>query len=336
MGEKERLERVVAAAVGAAVNARLGADGMWTVMVPGLPRSKTLRAVWLRTGWPADVDVMRERFPRATLFAARSFSSGARARLDADGVNWVDETGAASINVPGLIVRVDRPPAREARPRGISWSQIAVRAAESVLVLAPAEITTAWVAEHADCSVPRASGVLQAWDAAGWTEKRGPERGRGAHRVLLAPDKVLESVTEHLSSEPLERWFAHATTRDVRELVPRLDRALDGRVYGWTAWAAAERLAPFVTELPVLHIRVSEVYTRRDLESEIRASGATLTEDAGRIELWRTPTDAFRHLTGSKTGLLMSWPRVYADLTRLGGRGIDAANHLRDVMQPQA
>lgn len=210
---------------------------------------------------------------------------------------------------------------------------MAVRAAEAVLVIGAEELTTGWLAEQADCSVPRASGILQAWDSAGWTEKRGPDRGRGAHRVLLASAELLASWAEHLNASPIERWFAHSTRRDLHDLETRLDRALAGRTYGWTAWTAAERLAPFVTEFGVLQLRVGEVHTRRDIEGALREAGATLTEDAGRIELWRTETDAFRRLTTSGGGPLMSWPRVYADLARLGGRGLDAAEHLRDVMQ---
>lgn len=331
--ERDRIERAVASAVGGAVDVQPRRDGMWRVAVDGLPRARALRTVWLRRGWPADVETSRGRFPEATLVAAPSLSSGARARLDAEGVSWVDETGAANINLPGLIVRIDRPPAREARSRVVAWSPVAVRAAEAVLVLGPYELTTGWLAEQADCSVPRASGILQAWDKADWTEKRGPDRGRGAHRVLLAPGELLASWTEHLNNEPLERWFAHSTSHDLRDLETRLDRAMVGRTCGLTAWAAAEHLAPLVSELPVLHLRVSEVYTRRDLEQVTREAGITLTEEAGRIELWRTPTDAFGRLTRSASLPLMSWPRVYADLVRLGGRGVDAAEHLRDVMQ---
>ena len=32
---------------------------------------------------------------------------------------------------------------------------------------------------------------------------------------------------------------------------------------------------------------------------------------------------------------MLAWPRVYADLRRLGGRGLDAAEHLRETMATQ-
>jgi hypothetical protein len=43
----------------------------------------------------------------------------------------------------------------------------------------------------------------------------------------------------------------------------------------------------------------------------------------------------FSLTTPSPSGPLVSWPRVYADLKRHGGRGDDAAQHLRDVMESE-
>lgn len=332
-----RLGRAISSALDADVDVRAEKDGTWRVAVAGSPRLERLRAVWLRNGWPADVDAALNQFPEAKLLVAPSFSSGARDALNARGVNWVDEVGAANIKAPGLIVRIERPPtASETRSKWPSWSPLAIRAAEAVLVLDPPTISTTWLAEHAECSVPRASGILQTWDTAGWTQKRGPSRGRGAHRVLQAPDELLASWAEHLIAEPVERWFAHTTSRELHDLEQRLGQALAGLTFAWTGWAAAEHLAPFVTQLPVLHLRLSEIHARRELEPALRDAGATMTEDAGRIEIWRAPVDAFHHLTGSKSGPVLSWPRVLADLTRLGGRGVDAAEHLRDVMRSTA
>jgi hypothetical protein len=88
-----------------------------------------------------------------------------------------------------------------------------------------------------------------------------------------------------------------------------------------------------MTQLPVLHVRVDEAHLRRDLESALRNAGLTPTDGAGRVEIWETTADAFAFATTSPRGPLCSWPRVYADLVRIGGRGADAAEHLRDVMK---
>ncbi len=201
-----------------------------------------------------------------------------------------------------------------------------------MLALRPEQISIKWVAEHARCSPARASAILQDFDSESWTVKRGASRGRSAYRTLEQPEELLDSWSYNLNNHAVERWFAHSTTRDVHELQARLGNALRPLAFGWTGWAAAEQLAPFVTQLPVLHLRISEGYARRDIEPAFQQAGVTLTHDAGRIELWRTPQDVLHDTTPSLQGPLLTWPWVYADLQRIGGRGEDAAAHLRDVM----
>jgi hypothetical protein len=73
-----------------------------------------------------------------------------------------------------------------------------------------------------------------------------------------------------------------------------------------------------------------------------------LSRSAGRVGLRRSSSrrlsrsfrsctrgDAFGLTTPSPVGPIVSWPRVYADLKRLGGRGDDAAEHLRDVIEQE-
>jgi hypothetical protein len=333
MNEKDRLTRAVSTVLDADVLVQSTAGGAHTLRVVGLPRQPRFSAAWVRRGSPAEVRARLERSPAVTLVVAPELSSGARRLLDERAINWVDETGAANLRGDGLLVHVDRAPApKDPNPRGASWSEIAILAAEATLAARPEQITTAWVAEHAGCSIARASRILSGWDQEGWTAKQGPARGRGAHRVLEHPEAMLASWTAHLNTSPIEKWFAHTTSRDLDDVQARLTHVLDDVAFGWTGWAAAQQLAPFVTQLPILHLRVDERYAHRDLAPRLRDAGLTVTDDTGRIELWRTPSNAFSLTTPSPSGPLVSWPRVHADLKRLGGRGEDAAQHLRDVM----
>jgi hypothetical protein len=332
--EKERIARAVSAVLDADVRVGVEAGATHELRVVGLPAQPRFRAAWVRRGWPADVRARLEHTPGLTLVVAPQLSSGARRLLDERAINWVDETGAASLRGEGLLVRIDRAPApKDPEPHAATWSRASVVAAEAVLAAGPAEISTSWLAEHAGCSIARASRILAGWDHEGWTAKQGPQRGPGAHRVLLQPTALLTSWSAHLNTTAVERWFAHATGRDAEALTARVEQALAGQSFAWTGWAAAQQLAPFVTQLRVLHARIDERYARRDLEPHLRQAGITLTEDAGRIELWRTPAEALRLSTNSPIGPLVSWPRLYADLERLGGRGHDAAEHLREVME---
>lgn len=335
MIEKDRLRRVFSAVVDAEVTVGDRKDETWPVVVSGLKPSPRFRAIWVRRGWPADVRRAIDDAPEATLVAAPAFSPGAREMLADRALNWADETGGARIQAPGLIVRLDGEPISEPRSRELSWSPVAVRAAEAALTVAPEQITTAWLSEHARCSVPRASGILQQWDAQGWTTKSGPARGRGASRAINDSDALLDAWTAHLNAKPLDRWFAHTTNRDLLDVQARVTKASTSLTFAWTGWSAAAELAPFMTQLPVLHLRVDEAHTRRDIEPALRDAGLTITDDAGRVELWRTDAGAFLYAAPSERGPLCSWPRVYADLVRIGGRGVDAAEHLRDAMKSE-
>lgn len=332
MTEKDRLRRVLSSAVDADVTVGPRKDNAWSVIVSGLKPSPRFLAIWVRRGWPSDVRKAIEHAPAATLVAAPAFSRGARELLADRALSWADETGGARIQTPGLIVRLEGEPISEPRSRVLSWSPVAARAAEAVLALAPAQITTAWLAEHARCSVPRASGILQQWDAERWTTKSGPARGRGASRAINDRLALLDAWTAHLNAKPLDRWFAHTTNRDLLEVQAHVTNELGNVTFAWTGWSAAAELAPYMTQLPVLHLRLDDTRARRDIEPALRNAGLTITDAAGRVELWRTNTDAFIYAVESARGPLCSWPRVYADLVRIGSRGVDAAQHLRDVM----
>jgi hypothetical protein len=333
MREKDRLRRVLSSVLDTEVTVGARGDQTWPVVVGGTTPAARFEAIWVRRGWPADVQGAIDRAPGANLVVAPALSPGARSLLERRGLSWADDTGGARIAAPGLIVRLDGEPIPEPRPQGVSWSPVAVRAAEAVLALGPAQLTTGWLAEHASCSVPRASGILQQWDAEGWTSKRGPSRGRGASRAVEQPDALLDAWAAHLNAQPLDRWFAHTTDRDLLAVQTRLTNGLAKATFAWTGWLAAEVLAPFMTQLPVLQLRVDEARLPRDLEPALRDAGLTATDDAGRLEIWNTAADVFGFATMSPRGPLCSWPRVYADLVRIGGRGVDAAEHLRDVMK---
>ena len=333
VSEKDRLRKVLSSVLDTEVTVGARGDQAWPLTVGATTPSTRFEAIWVRRGWPADVQAAIDRVPGASLVVAPAFSPGARSLLNSRGLNWADDTGGAQITAPGLIVRLDGEPIPEPKPQATSWSPVTLRAAEAVLALAPAHLTTGWLAEHAKCSVPRASGILQQWDAQGWTSKRGPSRGRGASRAVDQPDALLEAWTAHLNSQPLDCWFAHTTDRNLLAVHSRLTTALAKATFAWTGWFAAEVLAPFMTQLPVLHVRVDEAHLRRDLEPALRDAGLTPTDGAGRVEIWNTTTDAFGFATTSPRGPLCSWPRVYADLVRIGGRGADAAEHLHDVMK---
>jgi hypothetical protein len=107
---------------------------------------------------------------------------------------------------------------------------------------------TAVIAEHAGCWIARASRILAGWHQEGWTAKRGPTRGRGAHRVLEHPDAMLGPWTAHVNATPVERWFAHTTSHDLDDVQPLDSRVLSlvmaSAAIFWVAARGASALAP--------------------------------------------------------------------------------------------
>ncbi|WP_420638012.1 hypothetical protein [Candidatus Poriferisocius sp.] len=60
---------------------------------------------WIGEGTLGRVqELLGRRPPRSTIVVARHLSPGAREALSEAGIGWVDETGAAEIAAPGLIV----------------------------------------------------------------------------------------------------------------------------------------------------------------------------------------------------------------------------------------
>src|SRR5215207_6379911 len=105
MTEKDRLRRVLSAVLEAEVTVDDLTANTWPVIVHGPKPMPRFRAIWVRRGWPADVQQAIERVPGATLVVAPAFSRGARELLERSALNWADETGGARIQAPGLIVR---------------------------------------------------------------------------------------------------------------------------------------------------------------------------------------------------------------------------------------
>jgi hypothetical protein len=125
--------------------------------------------------------------------------------------------------------------------------------------------------------------------------ERAPQRQ--AARPLVCP--------HHQSGPPRRRGRRH--------------RSPDGTGLRVDGLARCRRTRAVHDRAAVLHLRVGEGHPRRDLEPGLHKAGLTITDAAGRVELWRTSDDAFAYAAPSPRGPLCSWPRVYADLMRIGG-----------------
>ena len=312
-----------------------------------------LAPVWAGEGFPKDVERALDDLtksppdPRETVvIAARRLSSGARAALQARGISWADEEGRAAIfAAPGLAVVREAAPS-EPRPReeGMRWSEGAAAVAEHLLVVAaerallPTGRGTALpavseIAGELDLSAPFVSRTLQSFDAMAWTAKEGPQRGTGARRVLTDATALLSGwAAWHRGREP-ETVHAHGNFQDPEAFLQERIGAWPGHAWALTGWLALERRATFMTNVSVITVYLDqEVFDDvGELGSWLTGAGLRRVESGARVDVVRADPYVLRQTRAEQGAPQVSDIRLYGDLLRLGVRGSDAAEHLRET-----
>ncbi len=301
----------------------------------------TLDTRWAGQGWPQDVrsaaaDVP-EPWPSDVVLLAHRLSTGAIEWLRARGANWADEAGQARILGPGGLT-VIREPARQPilSPHipAFAWSKSALATAEAILVREDPMLRATELASITGWSVPQTANVLKAFDRKGWTTKRGADRGRGAHRALIDPAALLAAWSSAVAEESHPTRIAHRATRDVmtllrNKLAPALERSVSWAVSGWVG---LELTAPFTTTTPSLHVYIARADFAGSLNHVIQAAGLHEVEEGGRVIFWSAEPSVLA-LSWRAHGIpIVSPPRLYADLSSLGARGQDAADHVREQL----
>ena len=318
---------------------RVSASGSHTELILRVAsRNYKVRAFWVGNGWPSEVRSALENFagspPRDVVFTARRFSPGALGLLGEVAANWADEASQARIIVPpGLLIVRD---AKEKRsrtlpPQAVNWSRSAMEIAEFILHKRLTEFQTGRLAEETGWSAAQVSKVLTRFDESSWTERLGGKSGRDTRRHLVSPGAMLDSWAAHVGESKWVLRRAHAASRDlVRFAHMRLQPELRRWEWALTTWSGLQLTAPFTTSVPTLHLYVSHENFSA-LGGVMEAAGLREVEDGSRVEFRKAD---FRLLTqpGKPSGIpVTSRPRLYADLLSLRGRGVDSAQHYREV-----
>lgn len=303
-------------------------------------RTTAFQVRWAGEGWPQDVRTaaakVDEPWPPNMVLIARELSPGAIEWLSARGANWADETGQVRILGPdGLVVIRERTRPREERERRwVGWSPSAMAIAEAILAREDQALSATELAGSTGWSVPQTANVLSAFDARGWTVKRGAARGRGASRQLIDADALLASWATAVAAERPSTRLAHRSTRDPMgflqdQLGPALDNAVKWAVSGW---AALDLTAPFASAVPNLHIYIADTQFAGPLSTAIAETGLQEVEEGGRVIFWATDEYVLKLARRAHGIPVVSAPRLYADLSKLGARGQDAADHVREQL----
>jgi hypothetical protein len=302
-----------------------------------------LELLWAGRGWPADLEqALRDvpsPWPRQLVLVAQRLSPGAIEQLGERNANWVDESGAARVETANglLVVRDGRDDAAGPDSAVVfRWASSSVEIAELLLARPPEGVFSArQLAEQSGWSHAQTTKLLRQFSARNWVEKVGGSRGVGSGWRLLDPTGLLEDWAQNLVTHPPEAVLAHRVLRDpmqfaktdlARSLNPRMPWALSG-------WAGLEMAAPFVTTVPVIHVAVDKnALVDGRLRDAMRAARLREVDEGARVE-FRALSPFALSLANTRRDLpVVSAPRLYADLQALGGRGEEAAHHVREEL----
>jgi hypothetical protein len=339
---EKRWQKILASVLeGATVEAAPGDSGADLVVRTRDGGAIEIEVKWAGEGWPQDVRrvaaTVGEQWPENAVLLARSLSPGAIEWLRERGANWADEAGQARIIGPGGLVVIRepaQPPDKGSVPRSFSWSKSAIAVAESILARKDRPLRVADLAEESGWSNAQAAKVLKAFDDQGWTVKHGASRGPGAQRTLIDADGLLAAWSAAVADSPRATRIAHRTTKDVmallrNDLVPALERTVGWAISGW---AGLELVAPFATTTPSLHIHIADTDFAAPLSDAIEEAGLREVEEGGRVTFWAADARVFNCSQRVEDVPVVSAPRLFADLSSFGGRGGDAADHIKSEL----
>ncbi len=307
---------------------------------PGSPREprqdalirvagQTIAIEWLRAGTLPAVKNVLNRHPLPTVIVAPKMSEGARAAASQAGIGWVEETGAAEISLPFLIVSRTAP--AQPASKQVRWRASDIGVAEALLEGVRPTVDGVTKATGMSSSTVTASLTFLA--AEGQLEADAA-RGRKSARRLSDPAVLLDSYASAVSDvAPKGEIRVGLLARDPLAAIAEIGESWRKHNVTWAATSAvaAAALAPFATQVaPLL------VYIDANTHPQLVYSAGLVNLSpirGGRLALRPFPTKATAKLCEWRDGLaIVPWARCYADLVTTGVRGEDIATNLREVM----
>lgn len=265
------------------------------------------------------------------LLVAGATTAEAREILERHGVAVVDGLGNAHVELPGLLLHTEGQRARRGdTPRPQTHARLAGKGgvAAQALLLQP---TRAWkvqdLAAEGGVSVGLAHRVLARLETEGLVaaEGAGPRRVRR----VADPTALLDLWAEENTDRSVRRMRAYRLARGPRALADAVSAGLEaaGIDHAVTGAAAAARIAPFVTAVPVAEVWIDSVPS---LEDAAAATGAEAAEAGHNLAFVQANGDEPLAFRRKVDGIWTVNPfRLFYDLRNDPRRGREQAEAVR-------
>ena len=266
------------------------------------------------------------------LVVADQTTKEARRLLAEHGIGIIDGNGQAHVELPGVLIHVERALDDERKQSAQSFrpARLVGRAGivAQALLLEPKR---AWnvsdLANVAHCSPALAFRVLDRLER----EKVVSAEGSGPHRrrVLANATALLDLWVEEATREGVERVRAYRLSREPRARATEVGHAFAAKHidHSFTGAAAALWLAPFVTSVPVVEVWISR---RTDAKTAATAAQAELVQTGHNLLLLQDRDDGALAFSDERDGIHLVNPfRLYKDLLRDPRRGREQAQRIR-------
>ena len=265
------------------------------------------------------------------LLVAGATTAEAREILERHGVAVVDGLGNAHVELPGLLLHTEGQRARRGdTPRPQTHARLAGKggvAAQALLLQPSREWKVQDLAGEAGVSVGLAHRVLARLETEGLVaaEGAGPRRVRR----VADPTALLDLWAEENTDRSVQRMRAYRLAREPRALADAVSAGLEAAGIGHavTGAAAAARVAPFVTAVPVAEIWIDSVAS---LEDAAAASGAEAADTGNNLAFVQANGDEPLAFRRKDDGIWSVNPfRLFYDLRNDPRRGHEQAETLR-------
>jgi AraC-like DNA-binding protein len=257
-------------------------------------------------------------------------TAAARRILVNHGIGFVDASGNAHIDLPGVYLHIEKPaPKTETRERGapIRLSGIAGIVAQALLL----DPTRAWriadVVEEAGISMGLVHRVFSRLQEVGIIEWVSPNHRAG--RALVNPSALLDLWIEENRDRRAEQLRAYVLPSRGDEVIETVEPLFDRAeiAHALTGTAAAARLAPYLTIQPAA---TYWIHAPGPLEEIAGLIGADAAESGANVILMQGRDQAPLFRAEERDGVRMANVfRIYHDALLEPSRGPDQAEHFR-------